>query len=58
MKSSKEIKFVNENVHFHSKFWVWMKSSKEMKFVNENVHFHSKFWVWMKINKRKQTNSG
>jgi hypothetical protein len=25
MKSSKEMQFLDENVHFHSKFWVWMK---------------------------------
>ncbi len=70
IKSSKEMKFVDENVHFHSKFWVWMKHNqrkqtnsgwnhqKEMKLVDENVHFHSKFWVWMKHNQHKQTNSG
>lgn len=37
MKSSKEMKFVDENVHFHSKFWAWMKHNQRKPTLDEII---------------------
>jgi hypothetical protein len=56
MKSSKEMKFVDENVHFHSKFWVWMKNN-QCKQTNCEWNHQKRWNLWMKMSTSTQ-NSG
>jgi len=47
MKSSKEMKILDENFHFHSKFWVWMKNNQR-KQTNSGWNYQKrwKFCGW------------